>query len=213
MTSNPPATALTRATPKAYPQVPCAACGKLRAWRQPSQPPRDLCVWCRGQVRAKPVEERFWSKVDKDGPIPAHNPELGPCWVWTGAVNESGYGNFLLNGRRGSLSRAHRVAFLLAEGRWPDPCALHHCDNPPCVRRTHLYEGTRAQNVKDMHDRGRYVLGRRYSGEQNGFAKLTNAQRAEIQALRNAGVTFQSIGERFGVTKQCIMSAVKRGLP
>jgi hypothetical protein len=27
--------------------------------------------------------ERFWSKVDRNGPVPEHRPELGPCWVWT----------------------------------------------------------------------------------------------------------------------------------
>jgi len=36
--------------------------------------------------------KRFWSKVDKNGPIPQHKPELGPCWVWTGAKMERGYG-------------------------------------------------------------------------------------------------------------------------
>jgi hypothetical protein len=30
----------------------------------------------------KTLEERFWEKVDKNGPVPAHRPELGPCWVW-----------------------------------------------------------------------------------------------------------------------------------
>jgi|SRR5580658_5854190 hypothetical protein len=27
------------------------------------------------------VEERFWSKVDKNGPVPSHRPELGQCWI------------------------------------------------------------------------------------------------------------------------------------
>lgn len=27
---------------------------------------------------------RFWVKVDKNGTAPAHRPELGPCWLWTG---------------------------------------------------------------------------------------------------------------------------------
>lgn len=38
--------------------------------------------------------KRFWSKVDKDGPIPAHKPELGQCWVWTASKNNAGYGRF-----------------------------------------------------------------------------------------------------------------------
>ena len=43
----------------------------------------------RGDPRAAPstLEERFWRKVDKNGPIPEHRPELGPCWVWTAGTN------------------------------------------------------------------------------------------------------------------------------
>lgn len=26
--------------------------------------------------------QRFWSKVDKGGPVPPHRLELGPCWLW-----------------------------------------------------------------------------------------------------------------------------------
>ena len=36
-----------------------------------------------------PVEERFWPKVDKNGPVPEPHPELGPCWVWTGAKSNT----------------------------------------------------------------------------------------------------------------------------
>ena len=32
--------------------------------------------------KKEPLGERFWSKVDKNGPIPSHRPELGPCWIW-----------------------------------------------------------------------------------------------------------------------------------
>jgi hypothetical protein len=28
------------------------------------------------------IIERFWAKVNKDGPIPEHCSELGKCWVW-----------------------------------------------------------------------------------------------------------------------------------
>lgn len=39
----------------------------------------------------------FWPKVDLNGPIPEHRPELGPCWVWTGhKLKKSGYGRIHL---------------------------------------------------------------------------------------------------------------------
>lgn len=64
------------------------------------------------------VECRFWSKVDKYGPIPEHCPEIGPCWVWTASLfNRGGYGAF---GRStGSVVRAHRFAWEMANGAPP----------------------------------------------------------------------------------------------
>ena|ERR1700694_1946906 len=32
---------------------------------------------------------RFWLKVNQNGPVPEHRPELGPCWVWTAALEGS----------------------------------------------------------------------------------------------------------------------------
>ncbi len=90
--------------------------------------------------------DRFWSKVDKHGP---HAGRLGRCWVWIGAYYPGGYGK-TYRGRKAVL--AHRVA-------WGDVptglCVLHHCDNPPCVRRSHLFRGTRADNSADMVAKGR----------------------------------------------------------
>src|SRR5690606_14749582 len=40
--------------------------------------------------RLPTVEERFWAKVDKEGPTFADH---GNCWVWTGALRVGGYGH------------------------------------------------------------------------------------------------------------------------
>lgn len=89
---------------------------------------------------------RFWSKVNKHGPRAGR---LGCCWVWTAAHDQDGYGLFKLKGK---MLRAHRVA-------WGDvPLGLnvlHHCDNPPCVRRSHLFLGTVADNNHDAIAKGR----------------------------------------------------------
>jgi hypothetical protein len=103
------------------------------------------------QFVPKTAEERFYAKVDTNGP--EVRPGLGPCHIWTAARNDNGYGVFHLVPDEGEL--AHRVAFLWAHGHWPRPHGLHHCDNPPCVNPAHIYEGTPKDNAQDKSARGR----------------------------------------------------------
>ena len=65
--------------------------------------------------------------------------ERGNCWIWTGGMSR-GYGHV----RSGNKMLAvHRTAFELQNGievpNGLDVC--HHCDNPSCVRDTHLFAG------------------------------------------------------------------------
>lgn len=92
------------------------------------------------------VAARFWSKVNLNGPINTHRPELGPCWLWTGSVERTGYGAFWLDGRKAC---AHIVAFQLAGHAVPDDCELDHlCRTRDCVRFDHLEPVTHAENMR-----------------------------------------------------------------
>lgn len=92
---------------------------------------------------------RFWSRViksDDDG-----------CWLWTGPFMKyrGGYGQMTIAKK---AHKAHRVAFVLAYGPFPnDLHVLHHCDNPPCVRPSHLFVGTRSDNMRDAASKGRHA--------------------------------------------------------
>ena len=81
------------------------------------------------------VESRFWSKVDK----------TDECWVWTAGVDRDGYGMFRFPW---ATIRAHRVAYEWEYGPIPAGLVLdHQCDNPGCVRPTHLVATTNRVNI------------------------------------------------------------------
>jgi hypothetical protein len=90
----------------------------------------------------RPPEERFWEKVDKDGPIPSHRPELGPCWVWT-AGKSNGYGMFRL-----SRPRRQIWAHIFTTPNCPVGLERDHlCRNRSCVRETHIEFVTSGENT------------------------------------------------------------------
>jgi len=89
---------------------------------------------------------RFWRKVDKNGPIPAHRPELGPCWIWKGHLTYHGYGR-VCKGTPAKRYQAHVVAFVTLRG--PIPAGLepdHLCFIRKCVNPWHIEPVTHKVN-------------------------------------------------------------------
>lgn len=108
-------------------------------------------------------EQRFFEKIAQtDG-----------CWNWTASLNEWGYGQFWSSDLR-KVELAHRTSWRLTYGTDAGELLVcHSCDNPRCVRPEHLFLGTHADNVADQVAKGRQA---RSPGEQNGRAKLSDAQ-------------------------------------
>lgn len=115
--------------------------------------------------RSTTLSERFWPLVDKNGPAPAHCPELGACWVWTRSKHTFGYGKIGINYK---TFGTHCVAWELTYGPIPDgQWVLHKCDNPPCVRPDHLFLGTQADNMADRDAKHRLPTGDAHWSRRN----------------------------------------------
>ena len=117
---------------------------------------RDFCSkhWIRWNKFGDPMitkldrdltpEERFWAKVNKNGPAPEYKLELGPCWLWTRGTKE-GYGAFHLDGK---ICSAHILAYRWLVGEVPDGCELDHlCRVRRCCRPDHLEPVSHLINV------------------------------------------------------------------
>lgn len=129
------------------------------------------------------TRERFWSYVSMgDG-----------CWTWKKRINQNGYGIFKINHAHGMS--AHRVAWYYRFGEIPDGMYVCHvCDNRGCVRPSHLFIGTHADNMSDMKAKSRSA-----SGERSGVHKLTTEQVEKIRSIGCSEPT-EKIALRFGVS-------------
>lgn len=90
---------------------------------------------------------RFWSKVDKNGPLAS--PLLGHCWIWLGGQTMKGYGVFKarLNGKFKTV-QAHRYALILSNIEMPVGTELDHlCRKRPCVNPLHVESVTHRVNI------------------------------------------------------------------
>lgn len=119
------------------------------------------------------------------------------CWEWGGCIDADGYGVAWVFGKR---RLAHRAAYLLFKGPLPQHmCVLHHCDNPRCVRPSHLFLGTQADNVADCVSKGRT----QHHG-RGGSHILTAAQVARIKEQMRDGARNTDLALEYGVAKNTV---------
>lgn len=129
-------------------------------------------------------------------------PESG-CWLWNAGLFSGGYGQFRVGRQK---VRAHRAIWQQIRGPIPDGMIVcHTCDNRRCVRPSHLFLGTHADNAQDRDRKGRGTRGRKRPeaaspGESNPSAKLSEAAVISIRRLRQQGHTYRSIAERHGIS-------------
>lgn len=141
----------------------------------------------------------FWARIAP--------PDDRGCTVWTGAQDQNGYGRLHFGGRQ---ARAHRVAFELATGVAPGALMVcHSCDNPGCCNPAHLWLGDNRANQMDCTAKGRRPKSCRV-GQDNGRAKITEAQAREVIALIASGRKNIEIATAYGITHANV-SAIRLG--
>ena len=147
---------------------------------------------------------RFWNKVNK----------TEKCWIWTGANGLSigqkrNRGNYGLIRMQNKVYYAHRLSWEIHHGEIPPKMqVLHHCDNPQCVRPSHLWLGTNLDNIKDKTAKGR---ARSTRGEKCHWAKLKENQVMEIRSLHDSGkYTHAKLASMYGVSTPTITLIILR---
>lgn len=141
------------------------------------------------QRATTPIEERFWSKVDKKSD--------SECWLWIGAKNRRGYG-VLGSGRRANATTigAHRISYQIHYGDIPDDyVVMHKCDNPSCVNPNHLAAGTNWDNVHDMVKKNRHP-----KGKHHGRAILTPEKVKEIKhRYKTEKISYRQLADEYQI--------------
>lgn len=117
-----------------------------------------------GIYKRQPLEERFWSKVNK----------TSSCWLWIASQNGVGYGRFAINRK---LKLAHRVAYEMLISKIPKGLVLDHlCRVRHCVNPDHLEPVTHGVNISRgvFSKRTSCKNGHEYTEENTYYHPSTN---------------------------------------
>jgi hypothetical protein len=114
----------------------------------------------------------FESKIDK----------TETCWIWTGAKQSRGYGNF-------QSKLAHRVSYERYVGKIPDGLTLDHlCRNRLCVNPAHLEPVSQYKNnmrgespVAKNKEKEYCINGHKLSGENIWIIKRSDGTRRKCR--------------------------------
>jgi hypothetical protein len=130
---------------------------------------------------------RFWKKVAKR--------EADECWEWTASTTGFGYGQF---GAQGKVLGAHRVAYYIYYGVWPQ-AGRHTCDNSVCCNPRHVIDPTQPANVVRLP-----------LGELHPRARLPDADIRAIRELYATGKATQAaLAVRYRATQVWIGQVVR----
>lgn len=123
-----------------------------------------------------------------------------PCWETTLTKNNEGYGQVSYRGRKW-LAPRFIICCKIKRKLKKDEITRHKCDNPACIRPSHLTYGSYSDNMWDMVNRGRHKRVAPRKGEGCHKAKLTERKVKRIRKMYSHGDwTYKDLAAEFGVT-------------
>lgn len=136
-----------------------------------------------------PLKIRLWGFVKES--------ERG-CWEWQRGVSPYGYA-LITAPLNAGCTHASRVAWRVAYGPMGAMHVCHKCDNPLCVRPSHLFLGTNDDNIADKMAKGRH---------RGPSLKIPDHVMAESIRLFREGKTKAEIARRFGISESTAFNFV-----
>lgn len=149
--------------------------------------------------------ESVWNRVEK----------TETCWLWRGQLDRDGYGMCYVPSVQ-VVRKAHRVIYeMMSSFQIPDgTIACHQCDNPPCVRPSHIVWGDHKDNMADKRSRRREARGANHGtrtkpasiprGANHYKARLSPSLVEEIEQLAAQGWTGRAIAAKFNLGRSSV---------
>ena len=115
------------------------------------------------------------------------------CMEFQGCIQSNGYARATIKRR---TDYAHRHIYRLVNGPIDDGLHVcHTCDNRRCINPSHLFLGTRLDNMQDARSKGRIANGNRLP-----HTKLSKESISKIALLYAMGEKRMDIARDFGIS-------------